>query len=141
MILVAGPPLGTRGIPMGMDKSGTQDLSSDVWVTIKGWVVRSGRPETVIQSNGVRPPAADYVCTLKITLNPSDDAVTDLRISRGGSIIGTASSGSTQVTTLTGITSPVTIVDGDVVTAQIKVGSTGELLAGASKTYLLADPA
>lgn len=38
---------------MGMDKSGSQSISANVWTKLTSWVVRSGFPATVITSNAL----------------------------------------------------------------------------------------
>lgn len=59
----------------GITKTGQQELPDSTWTTITGWAVRSGYPDTVIESNGIRVPAGTY------TINAQTywDRVTSLR--------------------------------------------------------------
>ncbi|MGX6513237.1 hypothetical protein [Rhodococcus sp. SJ-2] len=42
--------------PSGMNKSGTQTITTNTWTPVTGWSIRSGYPDTVIVSNGVEVP-------------------------------------------------------------------------------------
>src|SRR5699024_4676300 len=44
----------------GITKVGEQTIAEEVWETITGWTVRSGYPDTTIESDGIRVPAGTY---------------------------------------------------------------------------------
>ena len=82
---VAGSATSTAS-PMGMDKSGTQALTSNTTQKVTGWTPRSGFPATVIDSNDLLingPGLIDISATVTLT-GPSPSSSMVLHIRKNG---------------------------------------------------------
>jgi len=83
-------------INMGMDKSGNQTVSTNVWTLVTGWTIRSGYPDTVITSDGLLIPSGITVNIAAQTYRGGSHAGNQTRIKANGTVIATGAGGTRE---------------------------------------------
>lgn len=81
---------------MGMDKSGNQTVSTNVWTLVTGWTIRSGYPDTVITSDGLLIPSGITVNIAAQTYRGGSHAGNQTRIKANGTVIATGAGGTRE---------------------------------------------
>jgi hypothetical protein len=130
---------------MGMDKSGTQSISSDQTALVTGWAARSGYPATTIVTDALKSDGAgNVVIQCKVTLTAawfSSTALT-LRILKNGTQIATASIAfNTTSATFTPVSTSLALNDTISLQFTSAFGASGTIAAGSTSTYLYYDVA
>lgn len=127
--------------PMGIDKSGTQQLANNAWTKITGWTPRDGYPDTQLSSDSlVASKAGSYVVKARITFGASGQCA--LRLKRNGTVVSTVgpSSSASQ-----NISYAVTLAVGDVLSIESAMNNTNAatrvVQAGSAATFLYFDAA
>ncbi|MCK8675021.1 hypothetical protein M1M07_28425 [Rhodococcus sp. HM1] len=130
-------------VPMGVDKSGTQDPGRDVYTMVTGWVPRAGFPDTV-ESGGKLIVIGNKTTTIyaQVTFNSGNLFITKgCRIVVNGTVVATSQSNGQNKVYSTNYST--TLHEGDEVWLEAAHTATtsGErnILAGASNTFLYWD--
>src|SRR5699024_666040 len=121
----------------GITKVGTQQLPLKTWTKVTGWTVRSGYPDTVIESNGIRVPAGTYTISAQVTYStPFPVYQFGVRVTLDGTPIPALNPGTTTSATVT-TTATVTVGEGLVqVEGYSSDGGATNRVVQASSTWL-----
>lgn len=137
LLIVVGPPLGARGVAMGLDKVGNLATGSDTWAKLTGLAPRSGFPLTEQEGDGVRLKPARYDLECQITRSVARTLSQQIHL--GG--VSVAESVSPLAVTSYSVALPDYLVqEPDTLLEAWSKTSTSNSILGGPGTYLVATP-
>jgi hypothetical protein len=122
-------------VPMGVDKSGTQSLAGAVWTKVVSWTVKSGYPDTVIDTDSLALRPGTYDLDGQFTHD--NPRISRVRLMKNASEVAMLDS-VVNVSTLRVLAGRIDFTTGDVLSLEAYTTASRTILAAG--TYLTATP-